>query len=167
LDLRIPPEQVGSVRARDPRARRRKGSGTVQVLDSLNNRAEAPRLSFNNIAPGNDGAPPACKEGMVHSSDNGRSKFRGWSGMNYTLTVACLVVLGTLSPAQTLSGSLGKQAANPGYATVSSAVASINLSAVLPASLGLSVSDVPLQISVQDPGTTSEIVRVPVTSFWH
>jgi len=77
------------------------------------------------------------------------------------------ILLAGVAPAQVLGGSIGRQAGTPGYAAMSSAAATVNLTAVLPATVGVSVSDVPLLVSVQDPNMPTDVVRVPVTSFWH
>lgn len=97
-----------------------------------------------------------------------RLRFQAASQLRNALKTACIVVLlGSLAPAQVLGGSIGRQAGTPGYAAISSALATVNLTAVLPASVGVSVSDVPLLVSVQDPNTPTEVVHVPVSSFWH
>src|SRR5579884_2301813 len=75
--------------------------------------------------------------------------------------------LSTCASAQVVGGSLGRQATAAGYPTLTGAAANITLSAVLPASVGVSVSNVALVVSVKDPHSATEIIRVPVTSFWH
>jgi hypothetical protein len=119
----------------------------------------------------NTGTAHAFKYGMLHCSRSenvGRLRVGGKCRVGYGLKAACIVfLLGSLSAAQMTSGSLGKQATSAGHATVSSAIAAINLSAVLPATVGVSVSDVPLLVSIRNPGTATDIIRVPITSFWH
>ncbi len=53
-----------------------------------------------------------------------------------------------------------------GSAALTSASAAVNLVAVLPPTLGVSISTLNLQIAILDTGQRSAVVAVPVTSSW-
>lgn len=159
---------MGAAGSNRPRER---PPASVQFPNSANIGTEPSSCCFNKILAKNDGTSHAFTTGMLHhaKSENARQvTVTRQSPVRNALKAACMVfLLGSFAPAQVLGGSLGRNAAMPGYATVSSAVATVNLSAVLPASVGISVSDVPLLVSVRDPGTPTDVIRVSVSSFWH
>ncbi|HJT69141.1 MAG TPA: hypothetical protein VJ731_03020 [Terriglobales bacterium] len=99
------------------------------------------------------------KLGFISGKSNPRT--------NVALFVAILVSA-ISAQAQTLrAGSLGQGGMGTTSAGIASAVAPISMIAVLPPSLGLSVSNVHLRMAVDDPNVPTNSVSVPVTSTWH
>lgn len=78
-----------------------------------------------------------------------------------------LLVLVVSAKAQTLSSGTFSPGLAPGEAAISSTVAPIGLFAILPSSVGLSISTVHLNVPVTDPNVPTSTIDVPVTSFWH
>jgi hypothetical protein len=129
---------------------------------------------FINLARKTLGTRLAFDLDMIRCENNPRkarqkTSRRSAVSMSTKAALACAVLLtGTLTSAQGLNtGTFGQQGLAPGQAGISSAVASINLLATLPSSVGLSISTVHLSFSVTDPTTPTATIRVPVTSFWH
>lgn len=107
----------------------------------------------------------------IHSSrpthDLGSRKLKSICSTG-TIFCALLLLLTISVQAQILrSGSLGQGGLAASGAGISSAVAPISLLAVLPPSVGLSISNVHLEVPVKDPNVPSKVVSVPVTSTWH
>ena len=101
---------------------------------------------------------------MWHRAKTSINSILQIAGRTLLVAVSLLLFLATLARGQTLGGSLARQNMS---SSLNGAAANINVAAVLPASVGVSLSDVNLIISVEDPNTPTDAVRLPVTSFWH
>jgi hypothetical protein len=142
------------------------------MLNRANSMIKVASRAFNKIEAIVCGKPHAFRIAMfdrkkITTPDSVRT-WEPFPALKRALVVCCvLLAIGVPASAQALGGSLGRQALTPGHSGLNSSVAVINLSAVLPASVSLSVSSVPLIVSVKDPNNPTEIIRVPVTSSWH
>jgi hypothetical protein len=144
---------------------------SVQILNVANTAMELPGCIFNQITMHNCGGPHASRIGMsspAETETSSRAASRKSRAPSRTaLSMACIVIaIGISASAQSLGGSLGRRGTSSNYSTLTSAAATINLSAVVPATLGVSVSSVHLMVSVKDPNIPTEVIQVPVTSFW-
>jgi hypothetical protein len=148
------------------------GKHPVHILNNLYTWRSLPHRVFNNIHCLFTGKGVALLTGMSrYPIKSARPKLGFISGKwnlkaNAALTVLILVSAISVQ-AQTLrSGSLGQSAMSSASPGIASAVAPISMIAVLPPSLGLSVSNVHLRMAVDDPNVPTNTVSVPVTSTW-
>jgi hypothetical protein len=144
---------------------------SVQILNGANTMSESLGCIFNQITMHDCGEPHASRIRMSSPAEietSGRAASRKSLALSgTTLGVACIVIaIGISASAQSLGGSLGRRGTSSNYSTLTTAAATINLSAVVPATLGVSVSNVHLMVSVKDPNIPTEVIQVPVTSFW-